>query len=113
MHCRSVGVRNFLYKCFFYEYIDNLAQKARTVSSKRSNYQKTRCTSCSYPDFGLHMFQGKVTLKSRKSSERNAISLADKAKPKAEIQVLKKRALYIPEQIISAEICFGELVRVN
>ena len=49
------------------------------------------------------MFQGKVTLKSPKSSERNAISLVDKAKPKAEIQVLKKRALYIPEQIISAE----------
>ena len=41
-----------------------LAQKARTVRRKRSNYQKTRCTSCSYPDFGLHMFQGKVTLKS-------------------------------------------------
>ena len=59
------------------------------------------------------MFQGKVTLKSPKSSERNAISLVDKAKPKAEIQVLKKRALYIPEQIISAEKCFSKLVRVN
>ena len=59
------------------------------------------------------MFQGKVTLKSPKNSEQNAISLADKAKPKAEIQVLKKRALYNPEQIISAEKCFGELVRVN
>ena len=53
---------------------------------------------CLYPDFGLHIFQGKVTPKSPNSSERNAISLADKAKPKAEIQVLKKRALYIPEQ---------------
>ena len=59
------------------------------------------------------MFQGKVTLKSLKSLEQNAISLADKAKPKAEIQVLKKRALYIPEQIISAKNCFDELVRVN
>ena len=68
---------------------------------------------CLYPDFGLLTFQGKVTPKSPKSSERNSISLADKAKSKAEIQVLKKRALYIPEQIISAEICFGELVRVN
>ena len=90
-----------------------LAQKARTVRPKRSNYQKLYALPCSYPDFCLHMFQGKVTLKSWKSSERNAISLADKAKPKAEIQVLKKRALYIPEQIISAEKCFGELVRVN
>ena len=80
---------------------------------KRSNYQKVHALPCSYPDFGIHMFQGKVTLKSQKSSERNAISLADKAKPKAEIQVLRKRALYIPEQIISAEICFGELVCVN
>ena len=81
---------------------------------KRSNYQKLDEIPCSYPDFGLHMFQGKVTLKSPKNSERNAISLADKAKPKAEIQVLKKRALYIPEQIISStEKCFGELVCVN
>ena len=67
---------------------------------KRSDYQKLDALPvnifCSYPDFGL-MFQGKVTLKSPKSSERNAISLADKAKPKAKIQVLKKRALYIPE----------------
>ena len=68
---------------------------------------------CLYPDFGLHMFQGKVTLKSPKSLEQNAISLADKAKLKAEIQVLKKRALYIPEKIISVEKCFGERVRVN
>ena len=59
------------------------------------------------------MFQGKVTPKSPKSSERNAISLADKANPEAEIQVLKKRALYILEQIIWAEKCFDELVRVN
>ena len=59
------------------------------------------------------MFQGNVTLKKQKSFERNATSLADKAKPKAEIQVLKKRALYIPEQIILAEKCFGELVHVN
>ena len=73
------------------------AQKKRELFARKDlitqNKMHFQRIFYSYPDFGLHILQRKVTLKSPKSSERDAISLADKAKPEAEVQWLKKRVL--------------------
>ena len=58
-------------------------RKDLITKKKKTNFQRIFCL-CS--DFGPYIFQEKVTLKSTKSLSRIAISLADKAKPKAEIQ---------------------------
>ena len=76
--------------------LDQSSKKRELFTGKdliTQNKMHFRRIFCLYPDLGLHIFQGKVTPKSPKSLERIAISLADKAKPEAEIQRLKERAL--------------------